>query len=149
LVTYALTGVGYALASLAVVAAIALPWLSSRHLEVSLAGNGLPRTFVGVIADVAIFALVGVGVGALLRNQVAAVVSLLIYRFVAEPVVTGIPALKDWSIYPPGSASNALTQVSLSTQKFLEGWQAGLVLAGYGIVFAVAGTFLSVRRDVT
>ena len=149
LVTYALVGVGYALASLGVVAAIALPWLSAKHIDVSLTGNGLPGTFVGVIADVAVFALVGVGVGALLRNQVAAVVGLLIYRFVAEPIVTGIPALKGWSIYLPGSASNALTQVSLSTQHFLQAWQGGLVLAGYGIVFAVVGTFLSVRRDVT
>jgi len=102
-----------------------------------------------VIADIAIFALVGVGLGALLRNQVATVVGLLIYRFVAEPILTGIPALTDWTIYLPGSASAALTQVSLTTQDYLDPWQGGILLAGYGLAFAAAGTWLSIRRDVT
>jgi ABC-2 type transport system permease protein len=149
LAAYGLVGIGYALVCLAVVTAIALPWLAAKNIDMSLTANGLPRTFLGAIADIAIFALLGVGLGALLRNQVAAVVILLIYRFVAEPIVTGIPALSDWTIYLPGSASAALTQVSLTTQNFLEAWQGGLVLAGYGLAFALAGTFFSVRRDVT
>lgn len=149
LTTYGIVGIGYALACLAVVTAIALPWLGSKGIDVSLTDNGLPGTLLSVVADIAIFALVGVGLGALLRNQVAAVVALLVYRFVAEPIVTGIPALADWTIYLPGSASAALTQVTLTTQEFLEPWQGGLVLSGYGIAFALAGTFWSVRRDVT
>jgi hypothetical protein len=149
LAAYGLVGIGFALVCLAVVTTIALPWLAAKNIDMSLTANGLPRTFLGVIADIAIFALLGVGLGALLRNQVAAVVTLLIYRFVAEPIVTGIPALSDWTIYLPGSASAALTQVSLTTQNFLEAWQGGLVLAGYGLAFALAGTFFSVRRDVT
>ena len=149
LAAYGLVGIGYALVCLAVVTTIALPWLAAKNIDMSLTANGLPRTFLGVIADIAIFALLGVGLGALLRNQVAAVVTLLIYRFVAEPIVTGIPALSDWTIYLPGSASAALTQVSLTTQHFLDAWQGGLVLAGYGLAFALAGTFFSVRRDVT
>jgi hypothetical protein len=149
LAAYGLVGIGFAIVCLAVVTTIALPWLAAKNIDMSLTANGLPRTFLGVIADIAIFALLGVGLGALLRNQVAAVVTLLIYRFVAEPIVTGIPALSDWTIYLPGSASAALTQVSLTTQNFLEAWQGGLVLAGYGLAFALAGTFFSVRRDVT
>lgn len=149
LVAYALVGAGYALACIAVVVAISVPWLATRGIDISLAGNGLPGTMLGVVADVTIFAVVGVGIGALLRNQVGAVVALLVYRFVAEPVVTGIPALADWTIYLPGSASAALTRVSLTTQDYLEPWQGGLVLAGYGLTFAVAGTLLSIRRDIT
>jgi ABC-2 type transport system permease protein len=149
LAAYGLVGIGFAIVCLAVVTTIALPWLAAKNIDMSLTANGLPRTFLGVIADIAIFALLGVGLGALLRNQVAAVVTLLIYRFVAEPIVNGIPALSDWTIYLPGSASAALTQVSLTTQNFLEAWQGGLVLAGYGLAFALAGTFFSVRRDVT
>ncbi len=102
-----------------------------------------------VVVDVAIFALVGVGLGALLRNQVATVVGLLIYRFVAEPILTGIPALADWTVYVPGSASAALTHVSLTTQNYLEPWQGGLLLAAYGLAFAIAGTRFSIRRDIT
>jgi hypothetical protein len=149
LVTYALVGIGFALACLATVAAIAVPWLASKDIGLSLTGNGLPATMLGVSADITIFALVGVGLGALLRNQVAAVVALLVYRFVAEPIVTGIPALADWTMYLPGSASASLTQISLSTQEFLRPWQGGLVLAAYGAAFALAGTLLSLRRDIS
>lgn len=147
--TYAALGVAYAVACLAIVIAIAIPWLAAKDIDISLTGNGLPGTMAAVIADIAIFALVGVGLGALLRNQVATVVGLLIYRFVAEPIVTGVPALAEWTIYLPGSASAALTQVSLTTQDYLAPWQGGLLLAGYGLALAVAGTWLSIRRDVT
>lgn len=147
--TYAALGVAYAVACLAIVIAIVIPWLTAKDIDISLTGNGLPGTMAAVIADIAIFALVGVGLGALLRNQVATVVGLLIYRFVAEPIVTGVPALAEWTIYLPGSASAALTQVSLTTQDYLAPWQGGLLLAGYGLALAVAGTWLSIRRDVT
>ena len=149
LATYALVGVGYAIACLAVVTIIALPWLAARGVDVALLGNGLPGTYAGVVADTAIFGLVGAGLGALLRNQVATVVGLLVYRFVAEPILTGIPALSDWTVYLPGSASAALTRVSLTTQQYLDAWQGGLLLAGYGLVFALAGSLFSVRRDIT
>jgi ABC-2 type transport system permease protein len=149
LVTYALVGVGYAIACLVVVTLIAVPWLAVKDIGLDLTGNGLPATYAGVVADTAIFGLLGVGLGALLRNQVATVVGLLVYRFVAEPILTGLPALSDWTIYLPGSASAALTNVSLTTQEYLEAWQGGLVLAGYGLVFALLGARFSVRRDIT
>lgn len=149
LATYAVVGLGYALACLATVTAIAMPWLAAKNIGLSLTGNGLPATMLGVLTDITIFALVGVGLGALIRNQVAAVVALLVYRFVAEPIVTGIPALSDWTLYLPGSASASLTQVSLTTQEFLRPWQGGLVLAAYGAAFALAATLTSIRRDIS
>lgn len=148
LLTYAAVGVGYAVACLLVVAVIAWPWLGAKNVDLTLVGNGLPGTYAGVIADVTIFAVIGVGLGALLRNQVATVVGLLVYRFVAEPIVTTVPALTEWTAYLPGSASAALTQVSLSTQDYLDPWLGGLVLAGYGLLFAAVGTRVSMRRDI-
>ena len=149
LVTYALIGAAYGLACLGVVAAIALPWLSTRDIRIPLTGNGIPATLASVIAAVAVFAVLGVGLGALMRDQIATVVALLIYLFVAEPIVTRIPALGSWTMYLPGPASSALTHTSLDNQDFLSPWQGGLVLVGYGIAFAVTGTLLAVRRDVT
>jgi hypothetical protein len=37
----------------------------------------------------------------------------------------------------------------LTNQRLLRPWQAGLVLAAYGIALALAGTRLAMRRDVT
>lgn len=81
----------------------------------------------------------------------ATVVGLPIYLFVVEPVVTRIPALSGWTVYLPGPADNALTGIALVGQEFLQPGQGGLVLAGYGVAFAfaVAGTYLAMRRDVT
>jgi hypothetical protein len=149
LVCYLIVGVGYALACVAVTVAVALPWLSTMGIDVSLVGNGIPAAVAGVVAAVAVFALVGVGLGALLRDQVATVVTLLVYLFVAEPVVAGIPAWQDWTVYLPGQSATALAGVTLTNQPLLPPWQGGLVLAGYGLTLAVAGTLLAVRRDIT
>ena len=149
LVTFAAVGAGFAVACLLVVTVIAVPWLTAKGIDVNLLGDGLPGTYAGVVADVIAFSLVGVGLGALVRNQVATVVGLLVYRFVAEPILTGIPALHDWTIYLPGSASAALTRVSLTTQEYLAAWQGGLVLLGYALALAAAGALISMRRDVT
>jgi hypothetical protein len=83
LVTFPLLGAAYGLACVVVTVAIALPWLSANGIEVSLVANGIPGTLAGVVAGSALFGLVGVGVGALLRDQVGAVVVLLVYLFVA------------------------------------------------------------------
>jgi hypothetical protein len=149
LVTYGLVGVGYALACTAVVTAIALPWLSTKDIDVSLASNGLPATIAGGIVAVALYALIGVGLGALLREQVATVVGMLIYLYVVEAILTAIPALHDWTRYLPGPADNALTGITLTNQDFLHPWQGGLVLTLYVLVIAAAGTWLATRHDVT
>jgi ABC-2 type transport system permease protein len=145
LATYALVGIGYALVCIAITVAIALPWLDAKGIQVPLGGNGIPATLAGVVAAVAIFGLIGVGLGALVREQVATVVGLLVYLFIAEPIVTRI----SWTIYLPGAAANALTQVAQANQDFLSPWQGGLVLAAYGLLLATAGTVLTIRRDVT
>lgn len=149
LVTYAAVGAAYAVACIAVVTVIAWPWLQARGIDPTLIGNGVPATLAGVVAAVALFALLGIGLGALLRDQVAAVVGLLVYLFVAEPIVTRIPALQDWSVYLPGASASALTQITLTDQDFLQPWQGGVVLALYALVAAAAGWWHTNRVDLT
>jgi ABC-type transport system involved in multi-copper enzyme maturation permease subunit len=149
LITCALVGAVYALVCIAVVTAIAWPWLTARGIDPTLTGNGIPATLAGVIAAVTAFALLGVGLGALLRDQVAAVVGLLVYLFVAEPIVTRIPALQDWTIYLPGPSSSALTQITLVDQTFLEPWQGGAMLAAYATLVAAGALWRTGRLDLT
>lgn len=146
LVAYLFAGAGYGLVCFAVSVAVAVPWLATKGIAVRLAAIG--GTIGGVVAAVAIFALIGVGLGALLRNQVATVVALLIYLFVVENAITRIPSLGDWTSYLPGTARNALTGVSQSNLALLAPWQGGLVLVGYGTVLALAATLFSIRRDI-
>lgn len=149
LIAYAVTGVGYGIATIAVALAIALPWLSAKDIDVSLGSNGIPGTLVGVIVGVAVYAWLGVGLGALIRNQIAAVVGALVYLFVIEQFISALPKIRDYYKFFPGGANNALTDATQPGVNLLEPYQGGLLLVAYGLVFAFLGTWLAVRRDVT
>lgn len=149
LVAYAVIGIGYGIATIAMSLAIALPWLSAKNIDVSLGSNGVPGTLVGVGAGVAVYALLGVGLGALLRNQIAAVVGALVYLFVVEGILSAVPVVRDYYPYLPGGANAALVGTFVPNVDLLEQYQGGLLLVAYGVVFSVLGTWLAVRRDVT
>lgn len=94
-----------------------------------------------------IYAVIGVGLGALLRNQVGAIVGGLVYLFVVEPIIRQIPATASAYKWLPGGAMEALT-ATFQGPELLEAWQGALLLLSYGLLAALLGTFLAVRRDV-
>ena len=94
-----------------------------------------------------IYAVIGVGIGALLKNQVGAIVGGLVYLFVIEPVIRSIPATAGAYKWMPGGALEALT-ATFQGPELLTGWQGALLLIGYGLLAALLGTLLAVRRDV-
>lgn len=150
LIAYALNGIAYGIATIALAIAIALPWLSAKNIDISLGSNGIPGTLVGVAAGVAVYALLGVGLGALIRNQIAAVVGALVYLFVVEGLVGNLPGIRDYYKWFPGGANAALTgNFAGPNTHLLQPYQGGLLLVGYGLVFAILGTWIAVRRDVT
>ncbi|AYY11986.1 hypothetical protein EF847_03955 [Actinobacteria bacterium YIM 96077] len=148
LILYAAVGAAYAAACLGTTVALGIPLLASMDIDFDILGPGMPATFAGIVAAGLAFGVLGVALGALLREQVATVVGLLIYRFIAEPIVTEVPALHDWTLYLPGPATSALVGSVLENREFLDAWQGGAMLAGYACVLALAGTLLTTRRDV-
>ena len=149
LITYAAAGLGYGLACTVLVLAIAVPWLSAKGIDYSLSRDGIPSVVAAAVAIVAIYTLLGVGVGALVRNQIAAVVGILVYLFVLEGLISNIPGVRDYYKWFPGGAAAALGQQANSRAALLEPWQGGLLLVAYALAFALAGTYLAVRRDVS
>lgn len=149
LVTYALAGIGYGVLVTAFSIALSLPWLAAKDVDISLSTNGIPGAIGGVIAGIAVYCVLGVGVGALVRNQIAAVVGSLVYLFVVEAFAANLPTIRDYYKYFPGGANAALTGSTQPGTTLLEPWQGGLLLVAYGVVFAVAGSWLAVRRDVS
>jgi ABC-type transport system involved in multi-copper enzyme maturation permease subunit len=146
LIAYALVAVPFALVLLAVNVLVvgvyagargAAPSLTSENLEV-LATSGLALV---------IYALMGVGLGALLRNQVGAIVGGLVYLFVVEPVIRSIPATSGAYKWMPGGGLEAMT-ATFQGPDLLGAWEGGLLLVGYGLLAALLGTLLAVRRDV-
>jgi ABC-2 type transport system permease protein len=146
LVAYGLVAIPFALAVLATDVLVATVYGGARGDAPSLSGDNL-RVLAGAWAALVIFAVMGVGIGALLRNQVAAVVGALVYLYVVEPIISSIPATASAFKWLPGGAVQAMT-ATFQGPELLEPWQGALVLLGYGLLAAVLGTFLAVRRDI-
>jgi ABC-type transport system involved in multi-copper enzyme maturation permease subunit len=149
LITYLLAGAAYGLACDVVSLAVAVPWLSARGLHVPVTGHGNLAVLAAVIASGAIFAVAGAGLGALAGGQLATVTGLLLYLYVAEPLLTHITALHAWTAYLPGVAADGLTQATQAGVTLLAPWVGGVVLAGWAAAFAAAGTLRTRRRDIT
>jgi len=148
LVVAAGLGVVYGLACVAVAVAIAVPWLGAKGVTLGWASNGLITAMLGILFVVAIYAVVGIGVGVLFRNQIAAVISALVFLFVIEPLVAAIPGVKETYPYFPAAAAMALTGTMRNQQVLLAQWQGGLLLVGYGLLFALLGWILTLSRDI-
>jgi hypothetical protein len=95
----------------------------------------------------ALCGLVGVGVAALVRNQVAALVGVAVWVLVVEGLLLSLlnaPSLGKW--LPSAAAKAALGSPGGAQLSRLGGT---LLLAGYALALALAGTRLVVRRDIT
>ncbi len=147
LLTYLGVSVLFAVVVNIVVVVVALPWLSSKGAPVSLSGENL-EVLLGSIGGAALYGMVGVGVGALLRNQVAAIVGALIYLFVAEPILRSVPATASAYKWLPGGTLESITATTVNTD-LLQRWQGALLLTAYGVALAVAGWVFAVRRDIS
>jgi len=146
LAAYLLAGIAVAVLTLAVTMAVALPWLSAKGLAVSVLDGDLGRALAGTLLAAGLCGLLGVGVGALVRNQVAALVGVLVWVVVVEGLLLNLlnaPSLGKWL---PSAVAAALTNPG---GDHLSRWAAALLFAAYGFAFALAGTRFVVRRDIT
>jgi ABC-type transport system involved in multi-copper enzyme maturation permease subunit len=146
LAAYALVAVPFALAVLAVNVIVVTVYAGARGAAPSLTGDNLEVLAMSGLA-LTIYALMGVGIGALVKNQVGAIVAALVYLFVVEALIRSIPATSGAYKWLPGGALEAMT-ATFQGPDLLGAWQGGLLLVGYGLVAALLGTLLAVRRDV-
>ena len=147
LVAYPLAAIVLALATLAVTAAVATGWLAAKGITPSLLDARLGRVVGVALLGAGLCGLVGVGVAALVRNQVAALVGVAVWVLVVEGLLMSLlhaPSLGKW--LPSAAAKAAITSPGGAQLSRLAGT---LVLAGYALALALAGTRLVVRRDIT
>lgn len=148
---YLVLGLAYAaVASLAVVALVWI-WISAAGGSFTLGGNN-PKVLVGTAISAALYGVIGVAVGALIRNQIGAVSGLLAYMFVVEPILGAIPATRDVFKFLPGGAASALytyAQPGVAEPNLLEPLAGGLLLGGYALVLAAVAYAVSTRREVS
>jgi ABC-2 type transport system permease protein len=105
----------------------------------------------GVVLGTGLFAIYGVGLGALLKNQVVAIVVGLGFTLVVENIVAAIwPTIGE---YLPGQAATALedavTTLSATAPPRLPWWGGAVMVLVYGVALCVIGALTTLRSDVT
>ena len=138
--------VGVAIAALT--AAIALPWLAAKDAA-SLSTGQLVGLFGGGVLYTALAAALGAGMGAVLRNQVVAIVLVLVILFVVDPAIAAL--VEGYDRYSLSGLEAALiggTAEESRVDELPPFWLAGLLWAAYTAVLVGAATVLTSRRDI-
>jgi ABC-type transport system involved in multi-copper enzyme maturation permease subunit len=144
----ALTGLGVGLLAEALTAAIEAAGLGVRGIHIQLSVSDYAQLLVGGAAAGGLFAAIGLGVGAAVRQQVSAVIGLCVWLLLIETTLIG--NLPSAGKFAPGAAAGAITG-AIQTQSAgnLVAPGAGvLVLASYAAIATAAGVILINRRDV-
>ena len=144
----AAAGLSVGLACALVSAAIGLPWLSAKDAATVSTGE-LIALFAGCAGYTALAAGFGVALGALLRNQVAAVVTVLVFLFVVDPAVASvIDEYGKFSLSGLASAISGGSPDDAPGAEVLPQGVAALVWAGYTVIVAMGAALLTARRDI-
>jgi ABC-2 type transport system permease protein len=152
LIILAAAGLVFGLAATAIATAITLPLLAARHIPAGVTGSGVAAIIVGGGIATALSAAIGVGVGAIIRNQAGAILAVLALLYVAEPLLGFIPylgtAIQQYGLGGLAAATTHTIGFPASAH-LLRQPAAALVLAGYATLALLAGAALLKRRDIT
>ena len=151
-VTYALVGFAYGVACIAVQLAIAVPWLSAKNITFDLGRSDLQHTILSLPAVFVLFAIIGVGIGALMRNQVLALTLSLVFLLVIQNLVAAIPGvLHAWNYLPAGATTAILYPHDRTGPGGIETSAATgfVVLLLWAVIPVALGAAVSMNRDIT
>jgi ABC-2 type transport system permease protein len=140
----ALSGLVFGIIGEGLVFSIGVIILKARGIPIAMNGANMTELIVGAIAGTALWGAIGVGVGAIVPNQVGAVITLLAWGFVAENLVFGF--LPQIGRFLPVHASDAMMG-PIQTQ-LLPGDAGTIVVVAWAVVLASAGFAMLKRRDV-
>ena len=145
LATSALAGLVLGILAVALSIGIGYAVLAGRGISVSLTGGDVAQLVLGTVAGAALWGAIGVGLGAIIRNQVGGVIALLTWGFVVESLLFGlVPAVGRWL---PAHAHDAL--MGLTTSHLVSPAAGACVLIAWTATLGLMGLTLIGRRDVS
>lgn len=146
----AAVGAVYAIASTAVVAAVMTSWLGVRGNSIEWLSGGVLATMGRAAIAVTLYALLGVAIGVVVRNQIAAVIGSLAFLLVLENALAAIPAVNRGYPFLPGPAAGALVGSSGPAVGGIQltSLEGGLVLLGWAVLLTLCGWRFTMRRDI-
>jgi hypothetical protein len=159
-----ITGVAFAALFWAITTAIDLVvgilFLRYENVPISLDQWEVQRAILFNLLVFMLWAILGVGFGALIRNQVGAVVTGALLYLVGTQlaqivffVIHEFLIKEDWVLTAMVVVPAVAAQVFVSaTEAFPESppyWVGGIVLLAYGVVAGVVGTLIMRTRDIS
>jgi ABC-2 type transport system permease protein len=140
-------GAVFGLVATALAAALGSSLLSSRGVALALTSDDLRMLIVGGGAASALWAAIGVGIGAVVRNQVPTLIGLSAWLLFIE----GLLAEENSSFlqigqYGPGAAATSIS--GMGGDLLLPPAVALAVLVAYAIAAAIIGSISLTRRDI-
>jgi ABC-type transport system involved in multi-copper enzyme maturation permease subunit len=123
--------------------------LAARGIPIELSSGEYIQLLAGGSLAAALFAVIGVGVGALVRNQVAALVGLCLWLLFLEPILLG--DLPEAAKFAPAATAGAIAGAIQSqiADSLVAPALGVLLLTAYAAVAGIAGSIATERRDVS
>ncbi len=148
---FAVAGLALSLAISLTITVIGVVILNARDLPIPAAGDLATQIARNALAA-ALLGGLGVGIGAVVRNQAVAVVAVLITGFAIEPILLGVASnvakFGPFIALPNAIATSDPTANGFDPGQLLGRWAAvGSMLAWIALFFA-AGAALLLERDV-
>jgi ABC-2 type transport system permease protein len=146
LAVHTLAGLAFGVAGTVTALVAVAIWLPVRGASPHLSSAALWQTIAGCIAWNALFAALGVALGALIRNLAAAVAVALAWLALVEGLVAELVGASAgrWLPFRAGSSLAALPLPGGS----LDQWTALVVLIAYTALLSLVALLSSVRSDV-
>ena len=117
-------------------------------------GTEVLRTLALSLLVLGLWALIGLGIGILIPNQVAAILIGVGVAWIVEPLLGFAMNFWEWgrehvAPYLPSAATNSVVNAAQSAGEIrLEWWGGALVLAAYAIVLSGFGIWRTMRADI-
>jgi ABC-type transport system involved in multi-copper enzyme maturation permease subunit len=123
--------------------------LSSHHLGVALTAPDALRSVIGAALYVTVAGMIGVALGALLRNTAAGISTFTAAFFVIPPLTGLLPAsISDHVVqYLPSNAGEVLWGGTHGVANPLSPWTGFAVLCGYAVILIAAAAWRLRRAD--
>jgi ABC-2 type transport system permease protein len=140
-----LMGVLFGLAAIGLSFGLGYAILAARDVPLALSTSDILWLVLGTPVMTASWAALGVGFGAVIRNQVFAVIGLIVWTMVIDNLLIGlVPNIGGYTLM---GVSGAIT--SYPADYVLSAAAGALLLLGYVVTFVAAGALLVAHRDVT
>lgn len=151
--SYAVFAIVYALVCVLLNFAIAIIWLSSVGVPVEFS-QGVPGGVAKAFVTLVLTGIFGLGLGAVLRNQAAAMVFGIVYFFILDNLLSFVPWVRKGYAYTPGGAvkafnSNGEVSNMPDDVHLLIPMAGGALFLVWALALLIIGGRLSLSRDIS